>query len=395
MAKRPKDDLQGFNHPALHYKKPKELKRFQTTLALLASAALVFGLWSFAWYAMSAWTKAEITGWVDAQRGLGAVVDYASMEMAGFPTRITLTMSDPSYEGPAFGTTVKWKSDILTVNARPWTPWKLHLDVPGTHDVFLANDTLRFTGTAEGFEADVVLGPVWPKNLDLRVQGLAMNGSAPLSIQRLRLQATHDPNTQAGGTGLSLDITGDNLVLPGILPKPLGNDVQNLDVAARVTGAVIPGALRERLSEWRDGGGAIEFERLKFRSGPLAIAAGGTATLDKNFQPRGAFTAKIEGLFQVMEILRARGTMRARDAVKATMALSALSTRPKNGGTPSINLSVTVQDGELSLGPLKVMKMPVFDPVQDWGLSPPPPVTEAAAEAQDPPRNYKDIKPVF
>jgi len=395
MAKRPKDDLQGFNHPALHYQKPKELRRFQTALAFIASAALVFGLWSFAWYAMSAWAKSEITGWVEAQRSLGAVVDYASMETAGFPTRITLTLTAPRYEGPAFGTTVKWKSGTLTVNARPWTPWKLHLNAPDNHDVLLANDTLRFTGAAERFEADVVLGPVWPKSLNLRVQGLTMNGSAPLSIERLHLQAVHDPNTQAGGTGLSLDITGDNLVLPGILPMPLGDDVQNLDVAARVTGPVIPGALRERLSEWRDGGGAIEFERLKFRSGPLAVAAGGTATLDKNFQPQGAFTAKIEGLFQVMEILRARGTMRAGDAVKATMALSALSTRPKNGETPSINLSVTVQDGELSLGPLRVMKMPVFDPVQDWGLAPPPPVAEAAAEPQTPPRNYKDIKPVF
>jgi len=395
MAKRSRGDVPKFNHPALHYRKPKELKRFQTVLAFFASTALVFGLWSFVWYAASAWAKAEVTGWVEMQRNLGATTDFASMDTAGFPTRIVLTLNAPSYEGPAFGNTVRWNSDKLTVSTRPWMPWKLHVGVPGKHDLSLADNTMRFTGTAERFEADVVLGAAWPTSLDLRVQGLILNGSAPISVGHLRVRATHDPATQAGGTGLSFNIVGDNLVVPGVLPLPLGDQVQSLDVVARVSGSVVPGPLGVRAVAWRDSGGAIEFERLKFRTGPLAVAAGGTAALDNNMQPQGAFTAKIEGLFQAMEILRARGTMRASDAVMATMALSALSTRPKNGEAPSINLSVTVQDGELSLGPLKVMKMPVFDPVSDWGLAPPPPATETVAEPKDTPRDYKDIKPVY
>jgi len=394
MAKQPDDYWDRYNHPALHYKKPKELKRFQTVVAFIASAALAFGLWSFVWYATSAWVKAEVTGWVDNQRASGAVVEYGEMHTTGFPSRITLNLTEPHYAGPAFGDVIEWKSDALQVSARPWTPWNLHVVASGKHDLMVADGALRFTGGVEKLVADVVLGDVWPESLKLQMSGLSMNGSGPLSIERLRIQMTHDPSTQAGGTALKLNVDGGNLVLPGVLPQPLGDRVQSIDMIARVTGAVVPGPAKVRVPAWRDSGGAIEFERLKFRSGPFGLAAGGTLAFDKNLQPQGAFTAKIEGLFQVLEILRARGVMSGGDAVAATMALSALSTRPKNGDTPSINVSATVQDGVLSLGPLKVLKMPVFD----WGfpghVAPTAPVAPVEPPPP-PPRNYKDIKPVL
>ena len=395
MVKRPGnrqgDDWDRYNHPALHYKKPKELKRFQTVVAFIASAALVFGLWSFVWYAASAWVKAEVTGWVDNQRTLGAVVEYAEMKTAGFPSRITLTLTEPHYAGPAFGDVIEWKSDTLSIRARPWTPWKLHVIASGKHDVLVSGGALRFTGAAEKMVADVVLGDVWPESLNLQMTGLSMNGSAPLSMERLRLQMTHDPSTQAGGTGLKLTVNGANLVLPGVLPQPLGDHVQSIDMIARVTGSVVPGPVKVRVPAWRASGGAIEFERLKFRSGHFGFAAGGTLALDKNLQPQGAFTAKIEGLFQMLEILRARGVMSGGDAVAATMALSALSTRPTNGETPSINVSATLQNRVLSLGPLKVLKVPTLD----WGFPGQVAPSVPPIEPPPPPRNYKDIKPVY
>jgi len=395
MAKRPNDSWDRYNHPALHYKKPKELKRFQTVLAFIASAALVFGLWSFVWYATSAWVKAEVTGWVDNQRALGAVVEFTDMQTTGFPSRIILNLTEPHFQGPAFGDVIAWKSDALSVTARPWTPWKLHVVASGKHDLTVADGALHFTGAVEKLIADTVLGDVWPQSLNLQLAGLVMNGSAPLSLERLHVQMAHDPSTQAGGTGLKLIVNGGNLMLAGVLPQPLGDQVQSIDVIARVSGAVVPGPMKERVPAWRDSGGAIEFERLKFRSGNFALTAGGTLALDKDLQPQGAFTAKIEGLFQMLEILRARGVMSGGDAVVTTMALSALSKRPKGGGTPFINVSATVQDRVLSLGPLKVLKVPMVN----WGfagqVAPSAHVPPVEPDPSPPPRNYKDIKPVI
>jgi len=389
MARRPNSERDNFNHPALHYKKPKELKRFQAVAAFLASAALVFGLWSFMWYAASAWVKSEVTDWVATQRRLGGVAGFDRMETSGFPSRITLSLNAPHYEGPVFGRAISWKSDVLTVSARPWTPWRLHVVASGRHNLTLGDDALRFAGAAERFAADVVLGDVWPQSLNMEIRGLNLNGGTTVSAGSLHVQMAHDPSVQAGGTGLKLNVVASNLVLPGVLPQPLGDRVQSFDMVARVTGAVIPGPARVRIPAWRDSGGAIEFERLRFRSGHFALATGGTVALDKKLQPQGALTAKVEGLFQMMEILRARGVMRDSDAVVATMALSALSKRPKNGGPSSINVSATVHDGILSLGPLKVMKMPTFD----WGF--PAPAAPRPSAPQPPPRDYKDIKPVY
>ena len=133
-------------------------------------------------------------------------------------------------------------------------------------------------------------------------------------------------------------------------------------------------------------------ERFKFRGGPLGVAAGGNLVLGKQLQPQATFTAKFEGLFQVMEILRAKGLMKAGDAVVATMALSALSRRPEDGGAPTINIAVSVRDGVLRLGPLEVMKVPHID----WGVPVSAPIQPAPVTEPEPPkRDYKDAPPVF
>lgn len=380
------------------YQKPKELQRFQLVVAVLASAALVFGLWSFAWYAMTSWAQKEVTDWVDLQRSLGAVVAYTSLETSGFPTGIKLTLTEPRYEGRALGRALTWSSDLLEVSAKPWTPWRLHVNAPGQHQLNLGNGAgraLQFAGQAKSLEMDAVLGGVWPETLDLRVQDLQMSGTESIAIAQMRARFSHSSSTQAGGTGMSLRLEGDDLNLPGLLPRTLGDLIHTIDLALRVTGAVVPPSEADKaqssLVTWRGSGGAIEVEHLKFRSGPLGIAAGGTMALDQNLQPEGAFTAKIEGFFQVMEILRAQGIMREGDAVMATMALSALSKRPKDGGTPFMNVSVTVQESELSVGPLKIMKMPQFD----WGLPTTAGEPDMAQDPTPPPRDYKDVKPIF
>lgn len=390
-ARSAQDNWGNFDHPSLHYQKPKQLRRFQAAIVLLASTALVFGLWSFAWYAVSAWVKAEVKGWVEAQQGMGAIADFADMTTSGFPSRIVLTLSEPVYDGPAFGDTIHWSSDLLRVSARPWTPWRLHVEAPGKHDLSLGGQAMQFSGAAQMLVADVVLGDNWPEELDLAVQGLTMNGSAPLAAERLRLKLRHVPDAKSSETGLDINVTGRNLTVPGGLPQPLGDQVETIDLVARASGRVGPGSLGDSITAWRDSGGALDIERLRFRGGPLAMVASGTLALDRELQPQGAFTAKFEGLFQVMEILRAKGIMRDGEALVATMALSALSKRPKDGGAPTINVAVTVQDGALSLGPLKVMEMPRFD----WGIAPTVAAPQAPAEPSPPPRNYKNVKPIF
>ncbi|MCW8914588.1 MAG: DUF2125 domain-containing protein [Magnetovibrio sp.] len=389
MAKHTQLRHRGSQHPAMHYQKPKGLKRFQLMISLIASAALAFGLWAFAWYAASAWVKAEITDWVDLQRSRGAVVNYTKLDTTGFPSAITVIVTDPVFQGAAFGRALSWKSDQVRVSAKPWMPWRLNVVASGKHDLSFDDGAQSWRGVAEYLSIQTVLGGIWPQSLDLDVRGLTLGGTTDVVMEALRLKAQHDPDTQVGGTGLALSIVGSGLSLPGVLPQPLGPVISVVDIDARVTGAVIPDLGLGMIPHWQSSGGMVKLDRVKFRSDPVGVAAGGTVSLTKELQPEGALTAKIEGLFQMMEILRAKGYVSDGNAIVATMALSALSKRPPGGGPASINVSVTVQDGMLSLGPLKVMKMPKFN----WGLVEMP--AKPSAPPKPPEPRFKKVPDVF
>lgn len=396
MAKRPtrrpatarnNTDRGDFNHPALDYRPPKLLRRVNAALALLVSTLLVAGLWSFAWYAVSAYVKAQVAGWTEAQAARGAIAAYEAMDTAGFPARIVLTLTKPRYEGPLAGETIAWQGEVLTLSVRPWMPWVIHAEAAGRHDIAIGGGRQAFSGAVRHLSAEINPGPAWPERLRLNVEGLTMGGSAPLGAAALSLDVRHDPKVEAGGVGLTVALTGQDVTLP-MADWGLGTTMHTLDAALRVNGPVRPGILAERLEAWRAVGGAVEVDRLKLRLGPLGLAATGTVALDGALQPVGALTAKFEGLFQVLEILRRRGIVRDADAVFATMALAALSRRPANGGPASINLAVSVQDGTVSLGPVPVFRLPHFD----WGAPPEPALPQAPAA---PVRDYKDAPPVY
>lgn len=393
----------AFDHPAMSYQPPKQLRRFRTAMALVVSVLLVGGLWTGLWFGASNYVQSLLDDWVHAQAAQANVAGYESVELAGFPSRIILTITNPHYLGPVAGLgiaglgiaglddaarTVSWKGETLTLSTRPWMPWHLHADLAGQQELKAVDGSFAVAGTAARLSADFVPGGTWPERLALDLQGLDLRGSANVSMDALTVNWVYDAAVKAGGDGLRLTLTGSNWNLPLVGGFGLGDTVQTLETALRVTGPVQPGPLGERLTQWRDVGGAVQVESLKARVGPLAVAASGTFALDGQMQPIGAFSAKIEGLFQVLEILRAQGVVSGSDSVMATMALAAMSRRSADGGPASINLAVSVQDRKLTLGTIQLLELPSID----WGLT-----SEAAeAEADKPPvRDYKDVPPIY
>ncbi len=113
---------------------------------------------------------------------------------------------------------------------------------------------------------------------------------------------------------------------------PLGTDIATFELAAAVLGGIPPGPLVAVLAGWRDDGGTVEVRHIGLTYGPLALAGDGTAALDADLQPIGAFTTRLEGFFETVDVCARRASSASQDAVTAKMVLGVLSKR--NGCRP-------------------------------------------------------------
>jgi len=391
MTRRPQQrldrDWRDFDHPAMSYEAPKELRRFRASMVLLISTLLVAGLWTTVWFTASHYVQKQVEQWADQQVAQGSTAAFETMDITGFPSRIIMTMVKPHFDGIVFDERVAWRGEHVTITTRPWAPWRLQVEAPGRHD-FSLGAGLNVKGNVETLRANIVTGSELPEHLTLNLAGVDLAGDAQVLMDALQVTFKHNDQITASGEGLSIELAGTNLTLPLRGGWGLGNTIANVETLLKVNGPVKLGALRDRLTTWRDVGGMVAVERLKMRAGPLAIAAAGTASLNANMQPVATLSAKIEGLFQVLGILRKQGIVRDGDAVLATMVLSALSKRPPGGGKPSINLAVKLADRKLMLGPVPVLSVPEIN----WGQAP---IVSEPTPTEPPKRDYKNIAPVL
>lgn len=101
MARNPHDpNWRDYEHPAMSYERPKQLRRFRASMVLVVSTLLVGGLWTGLWFGAAHYVQSQIANWTKAQALHGATAAYDSMEVSGFPSRIVLTIVGPRYSGP-------------------------------------------------------------------------------------------------------------------------------------------------------------------------------------------------------------------------------------------------------------------------------------------------------
>ena len=137
----------------------------------------------------------------------------------------------------------------------------------------------------------------------------------------------------------------------------LGNTIDELALAFSVNGAIPDGKLAQAISEWRDSGGTIKLDNLQLKWGELGSTASGTIALDRELQPIGGFSGVIQGYDQILVALVQSGQMRAAEAGLARLALAMLA-KAGPDGKPAITTALTIQSGQMFLGPAKLGKAP-------------------------------------
>jgi hypothetical protein len=156
-----------------------------------------------------------------------------------------------------------------------------------------------------------------------------------------------------------------SLLTAGLDPNVVGTLGRKLDRVAgqlSVRGALNPTDLSpDGLTRWKDAGGTLEITDFSLVWGPLQIAGDGTLAVDGALQPVGAFTAQIAGLDRLVNLLEKTGRMRAQQAAIARIALAVLTRAPANGGSPQARVPVSIQNRQLSIGPIPLLRLPVIN----------------------------------
>ena len=357
-------------HPSLDYRPPPYLRNLKLGLiafCTIAGAAIAYVVF---WFVIAVQFRAAAVEWAEARQADGYAVAYANMVLSGFPWRVRLDMDAPAFAAPASPAAWEWKGSRAALEARPWLPWRVRVDISGAQLFALthAGGPVRYSGQADRLTADLVLSFAGAEEAELNVAGLeaaAGEGSGRFAVSRasIFLKAYPDADADYRTRTFEVGFDGAGLQAPKGLSLPLGERFETLKFSADLMGRIAGGRLSESLAVWRDQGGTLEVVGLHVGYGPLVLDAGGTLALDETMQPAGAFTAKAQGFFETIDALRRNGLVRARDAITAKVVLGALAKRPRNGGPATLNLALTMQQGKLYAGPVPIADIPEID----WG----------------------------
>lgn len=347
--------------------------------ASIAAAVVALALLGYAglWAVTGLQLRAGVLDWIAARQAEGYRVAYSRFGLGGFPTVARVTVKAPAVAAPD-GRALSWSwvgsKAVLEVN--PLRRDGLTVRLVGEELVSINVDgklrTYRGAADEVAFSAREAPGSGAGR---LAIRNLAMASEEPgdlVEIDELDASAEAAGEQVIAGTSVpayAVAIEGTGIRLPRQLDLPLGELFSHVSARALVTGTVLPAVdLPAVLSRWRASGGTAEVSHLGLHYGPLVLEGSGTASLDADMQPVGAFIARIQGFQQTLSALAGRGIIDEQAAATASIALSILSRPGANGGQPSVSLPLTVRDRRLSAGPLPLMVVPLIE----WPRGPSP-----------------------
>ncbi len=343
---------------------------------LLASFGVFAVLYTGTWFFLSHQLNTGIEAWIEQQRKSGVRVRYADRQRSGFPWAVKLIFGQPAITSDRQPAPFAWQGQRAIVTLKPWQPWRVHVALGGPQQISVVergqgkNKTTTWQGHAQKLSADVYVGSsshaqlkMRFRKIDMRTTGLkTKSGAQRLQLERGNIGLNQYRKTNASEKTPSLIVSADitGLRVPKSLPLLLGHDFSKVAFEASVLGPM-PKILKSRpLMAWRDAGGTVEIERAEVIHGPLNLKTSGTMALDGNLQLVGAFSAQIQGIFDVINVLRDRGAIKPKVALTARFVLGALSKRPSTGGRPRLDVALSIQNQKVYVGPLAIMKLPTI-----------------------------------
>ena len=323
-------------------------------LALLLAG---FALWSAYWWVAATAAEARLAEVRDRAAAQGRAIACAGESFGGYPFRVEWRCNGPeiTLDGPDGATTIALRGLVAVALAYNPTHVIVELSAPAVvtaawpvpHRLELDWPTAT---------ASLRVGADGIRRADLRIDRLAARltpdggqiwGSASMDAFEAHARR-QDPDRPAGSLDVALRMTGASLLRRGI------EATQPADIAVLATIAessrLDPADIEGSLPGWRDAGGTIEVGQMTMRQGGALYDGEGRLGLDVLGRPEGALTLRVAG-----EGAEPGGAM-----AMLAAGLGALGEPSEIDGQPATQVTLTLADGVLRLGPLGLAVLPVL-----------------------------------
>jgi hypothetical protein len=310
-------------------------------------------LWSGYWFVGSRAIETAATDWFAVQNENGMVAQYDTLNVAGFPNRFDLTVTDVDLGNPVTG--VQWRMPLLQVFAMTWKPWHI-IAIPGDEQRLELSDQSLVITTGDA-RASVVFRPT----TDLVLSRLSASATQARVVSSLGWIITADVAeihtrqnlTAANAHDIALDAI--NLAPDPTLLATTALPAQIAQIRLRATATFSApldrnaAATQPRVIGWRVDQGSILWGDLTVNSkGEVAASAEGLA--------EGRIDFVITGWHRAVPILVSAGLVKPDVAPTIENLLAALAAQ--DGDPETLVVPLAFANGRMTLGPLPLGPAP-------------------------------------
>jgi Uncharacterized protein conserved in bacteria (DUF2125) len=341
-------------------------RKTRRLLWLAVAALLLAGAYTGYWFWLARTFETNIALWVEQQRALGYRISYAAGKPYGYPLPLRIDARDIVVESPPYQSPWRLNLRSKVLSLAPWAPLSLRIDDDSGDSVsgMLLNANGReFHVSTEDLRVTIYLPTSsGPPDFKLVAQSISISENERLIagvIQpSFRLDLFQPASQEERSAVFQFDAYG--IDFPSGLQPGFGiTETYSWWIEGQVKGAVPAAPLTAALGAWSSNGGTVEFERLEANWNTITDVSGnGTLALDAQLQPLFAGTANVQGYNEAIDALAQAGMLELGQVTGAKIALAAMSKPSEDGGPRTARLPITIQDGFLFIGPLKLAQMP-------------------------------------
>jgi hypothetical protein len=318
-----------------------------------------FGAYSAFWWFAAGKIKEEAAKWAEKAHEHEADVSWKALRVAGYPFAFHVELTDLALRREAPGRVGEFHAPIFSVSVVPWNLRGADFAASQGFTATLGPDSAPLAKLS----ADRLSGAAAVGRDGQRTVWLSLFGAKGTAGEEISARVVYgwiiwprNPPAAHGEPGLAVAALMRDTAVPAA-PPGFAKTIDEIGFGLTAMGAWPSGSSREAATAWRDSGGTVELDHVNLRWGNVTVNGNGTVALDGDLQPMGSLSGGISGYDQLMNALVAAGRVKEKDARVARLALALLA-HPGADGRAEIAASLTIQDGEMRLGPAKLGPAP-------------------------------------